>query len=563
MKQLKCIINDYSTNGNSGFININFNQNITLQPYSSLSLDKISMVILPNPSGTITIEADQTIVIVTQNTGGRPSPRRSVILPKGTYTYNETSPYVPNSQLNVYPDLVETLNKLFNGILIGTPLKSVVGNSELDYGFGFKWVGAVNTSTPPVYQLTLNAYQDKYAGATSAQPALTSLTNFDTSATVGPAKVGTPSGYSIITPPLPAPPADTSFFIRDPTPIISGAVQCVVNIQLPVAFSSLVNYGLCLTTTAGTSPVIEYGISFEGQYAYIINKGVRTTQLPIAYFKGATAASTVNMYMFTDSSTGNLRFMVENPSGTQGYTTDIGTYTGYNTNTPYFIACNGIHKADDNAINFYGWAAFHQPNVSVDNNGIFFTEPNNKLYLTNNGSVVDVGVTNAPNRQIQIDLSSSQLLIKSLGLALNIIQGNVTEVVPFKYTGPQGLDFVNYYDLGLDVLNLSLETYVGYSNGKGSSKRNALAYFLMQRISDIDSLFYAEQKQMVFLSLENKQAMNISSLQFRIYDVNTGLPISLDSGSFNIFIADKSDDGEHNRLPATKYMEAVHDVAQF
>ena len=552
MKQLKCIINDYSTNGNSGFININFNQNITLQPYSSLSLDKISMVILPNPSGTITIEADQTIVIVTQNTGGRPSPRRSVILPKGTYTYNETSPYVPNSQLNVYPDLVETLNKLFNGILIGTPLKSVVGNSELDYGFGFKWVGAVNTSTSPVYQLTLNAYQDKYAGATSAQPALTSLTNFDVA---GVNVVATRNGFSSTVP--------GAFFIRDPTPIISGAVQCVVNIQLPVALSSVVNYGLCLTTTAGTSPVIEYGISFEGEYAYIINKGVRTTQLPIANFKGASPTSTVNMFMFTDSSTGNLRFMVENPFGTQGYTTDIGTYTGYNTNTPYFIACNGTNVAPDLAINFYGWAAFHQPNVSVDNNGIFFTEPNNKLYLTNNGSVVDVGVTNAPNRQIQIDLSSSQLLIKSLGLALNIIQGNVNEVVPFKYTGPQGIDFVNYYDLGLDVLNLSLETYVGYSNGKGSSKRNALAYFLMQRISDIDSLFYAEQKQMVFLSLENKQAMNISSLQFRIYDVNTGLPISLDSGSFNIFIADKSDDGEHNRLSATKYMEAVHDVAQF
>ena len=555
MKQLKCIINDYSTSGNSGFININFNQNITLQPYSSLALDKISMVILPSPSGTITIEADQTIIITTQNKGTRPSPRRSVILPKGTYTYNETSSYVPSTGAVAVPDLVDTLNKLFNGILIATPLKSVANNSELDYGLGFKWTGAVNTATPPVYQLTLNAYQDKYAGAASAQPALTSLTNFVTSGT-GPAK---PNGYSIITP---SPdPADTPFYIIDPTPIISGAVQCVVNIRVPVAFSGLINYGLCLATPSGSTPVIVYGMSFEGEYAYIINNSQRTTQLPIEYFKDS---ATVNMYMYTDDTTGNLRFMVEKPVGTQGYTTPVNSYTGYNTNTPYFIACNGNHIATDNAYNFYGWAAFHQPNITVDNDGIYFTEPNNKLYLTNNASY-DIlgGNANAPNRQVQIDLSSSQLLIKSLGLGLNILQGNVTETTPFRYTGINGVDFINYYDLGLDVLNLSLETYVGFSNGKGSSKRNALAYFLMQRISQIDSLFYAEQKQMVFLSLENKQAMNISSLQFRIYDVNTGLPIALTNGSFNIFIADDSDDGGHNRMPATKYMGPVHDVAQF
>jgi hypothetical protein len=559
MKQLKCIINDYSTSGNSGFININFNQNITLEPYSSLALDKISTVILPSPSGQITIEADQTIMITTQNTGPRPSPRRSVILPKGTYTYNETTSYVPSSGAVAVPDLVDTLNKLFNGILIATPLKSVANNSELDYGFGFKWTGAVNTATPPVYQLTLNAYQDKYAGATSAQPALTPLTNFVTSG-AGPVKVGTPSGYTIKTP---SPAVDTPFYIIDPTPIISGAVQCVVNIRIPTGFSGLINYGLCLATSAGNAPVIVYGMSFEGQYAYIINNGQRTTQLPIVDFQGATQSAVVNMFMYTDDTTGNLRFMVEKPVGTQGYTTPVNSYTGYNTNTPYFIACNGNHTASDNAYNFYDWAAFHQPNITVDNNGIYFTEPNNKLYLTNNASFVDVGVTNAPNRQVQIDLSSSQLLIKSLGLGLNILQGNVSETTPFTYTGITGVDFINYYDLGLDVLNLSLETYVGFSNGKGSSKRNALAYFLMQRISDIDSLFYAEQKQMVFLSLNNKQAMNISSLQFRIYDCQTGLPLALTNGSFNIYVADKGDGGGHDSMPATKYMEPVHNVPQF
>ena len=57
--------------------------------------------------------------------------------------------------------------------------------------------------------------------------------------------------------------------------------------------------------------------------------------------------------------------------------------------------------------------------------------------------------------------------------------------------------------------------------------------------------------------------MSVSSLQFRIYDVNTGLPISLTNGSFNIYLGDKGDGGDHNSMPATRYMEAVHNINQF
>lgn len=557
MKLLKCIINDYTTNGNTGFININFNQNINIAPYSSIAFDKIAMVILPNPSGTITLEADQTILITTQNTGNKPSARRSIILPKGTYTYNETAPYVPNQQQNTFPDLVETLNTLFNGILNGTPLQSTTGPT-IDIGLGFKWTGAVSTDSQPVYKLTLNSYQDKWVGGGTAQSALTSLTYMDVIGSLV-TKTGSTNGYtSTLT--VGSPPSN--FSVRDIVPVIMGCMQCGVNIQLPVSFTSLVNYGLCLATTAGTVPIVEYGISFEGEYAYIINNRQRTTQLPIADFKGPNPASVVNMYMYTDSSTGSLRFMVENPNGTRGYTTDVNAYTGYNVNTPYFICVAGTHRSPDNSINLYQWRAFHQPNINVDNNGSYYEVPDQKLYLLNSGSYTDLGLT-APNRQIQIDLSRSQLLIKSLGLGINIIQGNVSESTQFSYTAPNGIDFVNYYDLAIDVLNLSLESYVGFTNGKGSGKKNSLAYFLMQRISDNDSLFYAEQKQMVFLSLENKSGMSVSSLQFRIYDVNTGLPISLTNGSFNIYLGDKGDGGDHNSLPATKYMEAVHNINQF
>ena len=55
--------------------------------------------------------------------------------------------------------------------------------------------------------------------------------------------------------------------------------------------------------------------------------------------------------------------------------------------------------------------------------------------------------------------------------------------------------------MALDVLNLNLETYVGGSgSGTVSGKRNTLCYFLIQRLTPDENIFFAEAKQLVFLS---------------------------------------------------------------
>ena len=138
MKQLKCLVTDYSIIDNNGLIDINFQESINISANSRIALDKISLEILPNPEGVINLTADQTINITTQVRGNRLVAPRQITLEAGKYTYNaSTSP-----QYAGIPDLLLTLNNLCNGILNGTPLQSNGVNSpETDYGLSFKWIG--------------------------------------------------------------------------------------------------------------------------------------------------------------------------------------------------------------------------------------------------------------------------------------------------------------------------------------------------------------------------------------------------------------------------------------
>jgi hypothetical protein len=568
MKQLKVIVNSY--NVNNGYINVNFNQSIDINPYSSIALDKISLQILPNASGTIVIQEDQTINITTQNRGARLSGVRSVILPAGQYTYNQTTPFVPsNANVSALPDIITTLNNLFNGILIGTPLltSNTPGASELDYGLGFKWIGQLTTDNPPVYKVRLDSYQDDFGTGSNARPFLTPPGQFILTGPVDPGTgavttiakttsylLGGAAGFKTTS-------VSGNYGIVDSIPIISGCFQG--NIRLVLGdintTGSSFGYGLVRATDSNTLPIIIYGFVFVNNNVYVIDNSIINYNNPIDkdYFIGDNVdgkEGTVNVYIYTDNTEGNLRLCVENPSGTIAYTTPVGAYTGFDLNIPYYMAVRGYNGMGMGNSNYFtNFRAFHQPNIQIDNNGLYYAIPPPQLYLTTNNSIV--GAT-TPNRQIQIDLTNSPLLIKGLGFGLNIIQGAVSDNSTFSYTGPKGIDFSNYYDLGLQLLNINLETYVGFTDGLKCGKNNTLAYFLAQRISDSSDLFYYEQKQMMFLSVENKEKLNISSLQFRVYDINTGLAVNLTSGSFNIFISNEREErlDEFNKGSVQKRM---------
>lgn len=558
MKQLKIIANDYDITNGSGVISINFNQNIDILPYSSLSLDKISMEINPLPSGQFLLQSDQIILMNPANNTNTnanvttPSTQRSILLKAGRYSYNTSSTVTPNT--TGVPDIVATLNNLFNGALDGNPqVRPPFIKSECDFGLGFLWSGSVNSKG--VYSVQLDVYQAELSEGNERKPMPLSLgVSNNLTAVANGYKANIEGTYNIVS----------------KLPAIIGCFQQKIGLQLGDIDS--VNYfklGIGFTPATGNNPVVNYGLAFILDNVYIVNNGIETTEIPKSLFlpdilpgPGPIVLNKIiDIWMYTDSSTGHLRLAVykqevENAAKTLVYTTPINAYTGYDFNQSYITCITGSADGESPPNIYTSMIGITQPSVTIDNTGYFYDRQQPQTYLAT------PNLQFTPTRQVIIDYSKAPLVVYNLGFGVNVQVLSVSANIPSITQAPNGIDFRNWYDLGLDILNLPLESYVGFSNGKNCGKKNTIAYFLLQRISDSDALFFSESKQLTFLSIENKEKISLSSLQFRVYDVNSGQPINASSISFNLFVGDASDDGGHNRFDDKRF-GIGHEVAQF
>lgn len=532
MKQLKCLVTDYSVVDNNGLIDINFQESINISANSRIALDKISLEILPNPEGVINLTADQTINITTQVRGNRLVAPRQITLEAGKYTYNaSTSP-----QYAGIPDLLLTLNNLCNGILNGTPLQSNGVNApETDYGLSFKWIGKTEKNT---YKLSLHVIQGVFgSGDKGYAPTLNN--NQVTQLNMTQSSQATTFGLvaNIV----------GDYYAYSNLPIINGCFNTSINCQVKQNAGVIdpFDIGLCLSPGANTTPSILYGIAFRNNKVYILNNGELGAELDRAKFVDNPNRK---IWFYTDNTTGNFRIAINEGEQPIEVMSAVGAYTGFDFNTSYCIGVAGISTQTviGNSNKFLNWRAFIQPNVTVNTNGVVYnTEPEtNLIYLSKEN--LEAGT---PNRTIQLDFSSAPLLINSLGFNTNIIQGNVSDTAILVRQAESGIDFQNYYDIALDVLNLDLQTFVGssgvsastdvsqaYYKSRISGKKNTLAYFIIQRLQPEESIFFSESKQLIFLDIENRESMSISSLQFRLYNVDSQIPVNFSTASFNLYI---------------------------
>ena len=550
MKQLKIIVTDYSITNNSGIIDINFNQSINIPPYSSLALDKISMQILPTPNGLITLQADQTVNIITQTIGDKVTASRSFILPGGQYVYN-----TGGTNTSGYPDLLLTLNTLCNGLLDGTP--KLPNTPEVDIGLGFKWTGKMLNAA---FIVSLNIYQGDFkssAGGAAVAPLIENSDITQSSMTLVNIAGSVKNGYVAN--------IEGPFYAYTKQTLIQGCMQSSIDIRANdyTADGAEFSYGLALPPATNAAPIILYGIKAINDKFFVINNGIVGLELDSVDF---LSEGVVNMYMYTDNTLGHLRFATEKGTAEVTFPVGINAYTGFDYNTAYCLAVSGVStKTGVTTGNiFQNWRAFFQPNVSVDNNGSFFEVQPSKNYI----STPNLGAI-TPIRTVSLNFTEAPLLINNLGFGLNILQGPVSTLSTLVIKAANGIDFQSYYDLALDVLNLNLENYVGSSGSSSISsgtngKRNTLSYFVIQRLTETEPIFFAESKQLMFLSLENRESISVSSLQFRIYNCATNVPVNFATCSFNIFVADKSDGGDHNRpYEGNRYFGPAHNVAQF
>ena len=535
MKQLKCIVSNYSVVENNGLIDINFQQSIDIKPNSTIALDKISLEILPNPDGIIILQEAQTITIRTQASGPKTQIDRQVTLPGGSYTYNH-SPLTP--QTAGLPDLLLTLNNLFNGILDGTPRLSNTSTSpELDYGLGFKWIGQ---QTNNVFKLSLHIFQQLFAGNQGFPVELNN--NEIVNSNMTQSVVGGVRGLVAN--------LNGAFWATTQLPIIQGCLNGWINTRInKISGNTYFQLGLALPSAQGVTPEIKYGITCFNDKVFLTNNGVDQRELDATLFKNR---DNLKIWFYTDATDDNLRMALSLGTGEIYFTTNVGDFTGYDFNQAYHIAVFGQSETGtiEESNNFLSWRWFLQPNTSIDELGVIYNKvPKPVEYYL---STANLEAT-TPDRIVQIDLTSAPLLINSLGFADNILQGKVSFTDHLVINAPNGIDFSSWYDIALDVLNLNIESYVGSSGANASGtasllsyknnvagKKNTLAYFLIQRLNPDENIFFSESKQLIFLSLNNEQSMSVSTLQFRIYNVGTGAPVNFSSASFNIFIGDDS-----------------------
>ena len=524
MKQIKVIADEYNQSS-GGLLNANFNETVEIKPYSKIVLDKFMMVLDENSTGYIAIP-DQVLSYSPQATADRKAQAsRDVIIPAGRYKYNNTA-----TSGTLFNDLLSTISELLNGSLNSSPtISTASGSPSADLGLGFKLSSDDKGLTLiECYQCNLNK-----SGRVTAPSIAPQVVNMGAVANQGfsPTTLG-----------------EFSLFV--PTPVINGALQ--VKIQLRVGDDDFGTYlfGIADTPAVMTdAPDVSYGIKVDGS-TNLIYFHTPTGDVLCPFTKAqlltANPNSTLGAQFYFYTANNRLQVIIYNSNGTT-----VFFDSGASTNAVYNDVYQGFRYADVCHLAIVGLAETtagllpifrnialtEQPNLAFDNVGFYqYVAPSRNYFTTN-------GLGAIPARAISIDFTGCPILQNGLGFNSNVLDGDTSAGTGYLlFTSDSALNFAQFLDLAIETLNIPLQTYVSKTDGKDCGKRNVLCYFTPTLVSQTDNVYVFENRNLPFLSINNQQSMNLSSMQFRIYNPQSNLlTLSADYLSFNLYIADKDE----------------------
>jgi hypothetical protein len=521
MKQFKIIADNYNESS-GGLISVNLNEVVTIAPDSKIVLDKFSCELIGDNSGLLELPVAQTIQYSPQYTQTSSAQAlRDVVIPAGKYNFN-------NNIISgvIFNQLLDTIGELLNGSLNSNPqISTAVGSPTADLGFGFKcFTSSKGLSYIQCYQTNLN--QQGKIVVPSVPPTINNLTTTSD------------SQYS--------PTNQGVFWLTCGKPLINGALQGRIQLRVGGVGGGANQWQIGLaeisSTQTTTAPVIKYGVGFNGNTAqcYFINDTIQTTA---PFDKGALDTNGIeraNFYFYTANNRLHLQILANDnstlffDSQTMGY---ANVFQGFRFATSYQLSINGFYDSGD-VPQFLNIRLTEQPNLSLDNIGWYEDIPvNTKTYYTTNG----LGAIRP--RTIYISFKNAPELNNGLGYKNNTLTGYTdatSGTLLFESNTP--INFATYLDLAINILNIPLQTYEGKTTGIDCGKKQTLCYFTPVREAENSNLYLFENKNLPFLSIANKEPINFSSLQFRIFnpsDPTTG--INADYLSFNIYIADKDE----------------------
>lgn len=486
MKQLKIIADQYDTQRSVS--QARFNESITLAPHSRIWLDKISMnIVSSGGDGTYTIGAQTITFCPNKLPGSATSQYKDFIIPAGTYTL---------------PDLLTKLQDGFNSSLNSNPAFNSIG-TVCDLGLGFLATSAIpmGGSQPIVSISFVGATAERRTDALPVEFVLNGNTWFP--------QANTPTDCTLIF----------------PTQLLGGALLVQTSFYTG---NNGMNANTCKFGLYNALPIggLQYGLQYTAGDWYVVNGTNLTLVDDQAIFNNTGMYWEDKLYCFysdpVDYAANGLRFsIIDAPTRTILYTTPIGAFTGYTTAQTYFF---GIEEQADPTWPLYWLDPYitYQPNIAVDNIGTYIDFPSivSRTYLggTTPPSLTTYPVlplTAPPVRNVVIKFVNSTALAFGLGFGTTTLPTIVG--VSGTITAANAVNFINFIDLALDILNLPLSTYNSSSSTTG--RTNTVAFFTPQPQNGTSTSLYSyENKNITFIDINNEQPLVIEALQYRVYN---------------------------------------------
>lgn len=148
------------------------------------------------------------------------------------------------------------------------------------------------------------------------------------------------------------------------------------------------------------------------------------------------------------------------------------------------------------------------------------------------------GIPNGQDRIITMNFTQAGDLVAQMGLATAILQSPIYQNTT-TFTGVATSTVSRVQDIAI-YWSLPALTFVGSADRAKDGRENMVASFTPSRaLTTTDNLFY--QEEVVFTDIDNKQLMNISTIQFRVINLynNYNNPLKTNYLSFVLFIQEE------------------------
>jgi hypothetical protein len=511
MKQLKIVTPLVNTN--NPFFTANFTESITISPNSRIWFDKISFNIVSSGEGG-TIQLGDQVIQMSPNVINGPNsiPLIEVFLPAATYPSID--------------DLYLAVQRALNGVLYSNPTNVLSGKMP-DTGLGF----LVNPDPAHADQTEIAFVQSPCTKQINPQALNIAKGEYWWEITGGPS----PNEWSLLY----------------PTPLLAGALQCSTAVYAPNIGYDGNSIFVGLYERSGLGPIYDYvrkyGVFMNEDWTWRYYNSGELTEIPdqTAFRSDSDPPHNFMTWYIDPNDTARLKFGIfqkigENPI-TQLVTSPNGTFTGYDSNINYYFGANGFYNNAVLPIQILDPDITYMPHIIPDNTG-WLLQTGTALNTNYKGLQAQEFGYQAPYptlgvlgpRRVRIDFSQALSLMQGLGFT-TIVNNMVGMEGAIFGNNPVG--FVNFFDLALDCYNFTLESYM--SSGFTKGRVAAIGYFVPVPTSTISgqTLFYAENKQLTFIDIKNKNEQVIESLNFRLYNPqNPKESFVLSNVSFTLFI---------------------------